>query len=236
MSKEKKEKRTSQEATRQANKKSKRSDKKTRSKKRKAKSKKGFAVWRAVSLLPRISWSTLLSSLLFLGASLYVFTVVRQAQQQLEINLTTTGVKRVYKAQKKVRLNIGKGQPPIEAIILDQREAPLWKELSTRFGNDIGAPPPLVTHADIEVNIGAWHTSLRTRGIDFIDSVGVGTAGDVSVLWAPKPAPVPVLIVGHYFDKIAWIDPKIGVILSEVPESWQTAPSIRLPPQLSRRW
>ena len=74
------------------------------------------------------------------------------------------------------------------------------------------------------------------RGVDFVESVGVGSDGEVSLVWPPAPAPSPTLIVGHYLDQIAWISPEQGTILSKIPRSWQNAPSMRLPPKLSRRW
>lgn len=203
---------------------------------RKGKKEKGFAVWRAVSLLPKISWVAVLSSFIFLVCMFYAVTVIQQAQQQLEVGLHTQGIKRIYKAQRKVLLELESGVAPYEAVIIDERKTSIWSELGVRFKRDVGVPPPFVTDKDQEVNRGQWHTALRARGIDFVESIGVGAAGEVSLIWPPTPAPSPTLIVGHYFDKIAWVSPTRGVILSPIPPSWQTAPSMRLPPKMSRRW
>ena len=142
----------------------------------------------------------------------------------------------MYQAHQSILLALEANKPPQEVTIIDARLAPLWRELAQRFGKDIGTAPPFVTDKDPEVNRGQWHTALRSRGVDFIESIGVGAAGEVSLVWPPPPAPLPTMIVGHYYDKIAWVDPQRGVILSTIPPSWQSAPSMRLPPRLSRRW
>lgn len=208
-------------------------------KKKKANKKKGergFSVWRSVSLLPRISASSLVSALLILLSLAYLGLVVNHASQQLEINLSTQGVKRVYYAHKERFLPLEKDRSPQKVTVIDARPTPIWTEIGERFGYDIGSAPPFVTDKDPSINRGQWHTALRSRGIDYVETVGVGAAGEVSLIWPESPAPLPTLIVGHYYDQIAWIDPKIGVILSDIPSSWQKAPSIRLSPKLSRRW
>ena len=227
MSEVKQKKRKSRRSSRQ---------KKRAKRSRRGKGDKGFAVWRAVSLLPRITWRAVLSTLIFLGCILYGATVVRQGQEHLAINLDTKGVKRLYKAQRTIRLALEKETTPYEVLIIDERYVSIWSELGTRFGRDIGPAPPFVTDRDEEVNRGQWHTALRSRGIDFVESIGVGAAGEVSLIWPPSPAPSPTLIVGHYYDQIAWISPGQGVVLSKIPPSWQSAPSMRLPPRMSRRW
>ena len=203
---------------------------------RKGKGDQGFAVWRAVSLLPRVTWRAVLSTVIFLGCLYYGVMVIRQAQQQLAVDLDTKGVKRVYKSQRTVQLVLEDGVMPYEVLIIDERPATIWAELGKRFGRDIGPPPPFVTDSDEKINRGQWHTALRSRGIDFVESVGVGAAGEVSLIWPPSPAPSPTLIVGHYYDKMAWVIPGQGVALSTIPPSWQNAPSMRLPPKMSRRW
>ena len=133
-------------------------------------------------------------------------------------------------------MTLEKGKPPQKVTVIDARPNSIWDELGERFGHEIGSAPPFVTDKDPKVNRGQWHTSLRSRGIDYVETVGVGAAGEVSLIWPDHPAPLPTLIVGHYYDQIAWIDPKVGVILSDIPASWQSSPSIRLSPKLSRRW
>ncbi len=199
-------------------------------------SKQGFAVWRAVSLLPRVSWAFLSSFFLISLCLAYGYLVIIQAQEQLEIDLDVQGVKRTYKAQRKVFLNLEAKSLPYEALIIDERQTTVWKELTRRFDRDIGTAPPFVNNKDQTINRGQWHTALRARGIDFVESVGVGSAGEVSLVWPPVPAPSPTLIVGHYLDQIVWISPEQGIMMSDIPPTWQSAPSMRLPPKLSRRW
>ena len=199
-------------------------------------SQQGFAVWRAVSLLPRVSWAIFSSFILISACLSYAFLVVKQAQEHLTINSEVKGIKRSYKAQRFIFLDLEAKALPFQAKIIDERKTNVWQELERRFDRDIGTAPPFVDDKDQDINRGQWHTALRARGVDFVESVGVGSDGEVSLVWPPAPAPSPTLIVGHYLDQIAWISPEQGTILSKIPRSWQNAPSMRLPPKLSRRW
>ena len=216
--------------------KDKRRRKKGSKKKAKKGSQQGFAVWRAVSLLPRVSWALFSSFILILSCLGYAYLVTKQAHQQLKVNLDVQGITRIYKAQRPIVLNLEAGTLPYQAIVIDERKTTVWQELERRFDRDIGAAPPFVNNKDQDINRGQWHTALRARGIDFVESVGVGSDGEVSLVWPPAPAPSPTLIVGHYLNQIAWISPEQGIIISQIPPSWQRAPSMRLPPKLSRRW
>ena len=210
---------------------------KKRSKRRVKKgSQQGFAVWRAVSLLPRVSWAIFSSVILISACLSYAFLVTKQAQEQLTIDLEVKGIKRVYKAQRSILLKLEPKSLPFQVKIIDERKTTVWQELERRFDRDIGTAPPFVDNKDQDINRGQWHTALRARGVDFVESVGVGSDGEVSLVWPPAPAPSPTLIVGHYLDQIAWISPEQGTMLSKIPSSWQSAPSMRLPPKLSRRW
>ena len=173
-------------------------------------SQQGFAVWRAVSLLPRVSWAIFSSVILISACLSYAYLVTKQAQEQLTIDLEVKGIKRVYKAQRLILLKLEANSLPFQAKIIDERKTTVWKELERRFDRDIGTAPPFVDNKDQDINRGQWHTALRARGVDFVESVGVGSDGEVSLVWPPAPAPSPTLIVGHYLDQIAWISPEQG--------------------------
>ena len=95
---------------------------------------RGFSVWRSVSLLPRFTWASVLSSLLFLIFAGYVGLVVHQAQEQLEINLSTKGVNRIYHAHQEMLMTLEKDRPPQKVTVIDARPNPVWDELGERFG------------------------------------------------------------------------------------------------------
>lgn len=195
-----------------------------------------FSVWRAISKGPRISKTNVISGLLFMLCFTYGVFLILSAREQLETQRSTQGLLREFYPSQEIVLSLGPDEPPLYGRLIDPRLIDLWPEIKRRFGKDLGDPSPLIDHVDQEVNRGAWRTSLRSKGVDFVESLGVGAAGEVSLVWPPPPAPSPTLIVGHYYDKIAWLDPKQGVILSLPPQSWQRAPSLKLPPQMSRRW
>ena len=230
MTKESKERKTRRRRSTQSSSKSRKRGK------QRGRSNKSFAVWQSVSLLPKISRVQFVSGVLFTLSLCYGVLLVWTAYHQLNSQLITKGVKRTYFAPKVVSLPLDAGEPAILGQLIDQRTAPLWPEMIRRFGRELGEAPPLIFHQDVEVNRGAWRTALRSRGIDFVESQGMGAAGEVSLIWPPKPAPSPTLIVGHYYDHIAWLNPDQGVILSPKPKSWEEAPSLRLSPRMSRRW
>ena len=214
-------------------------EKARRSKKvKRGKSKEGrnFAVWRAVTLFPRPSLKTMLSTLIYACCLCYACLLIYQAHTQLEVQVNAQGIKRTFYARSPIAIPLPNGEPPMFGQLIDQREISLWQELKRRSGFNLKSEPPLITHPDPQVNRGAWYNALRDRKVEFIESQGVGDAGEPSLLWPPLPAPQPTLIVGHAFDKIAWVHPQRGIVLSEVPPSWRKSTSYRLPPETSRRW
>ena len=197
---------------------------------------RGFAVWRAVTLFPRPSLKMTLSVFIYFCCVCYAGALAYQAHSQLEVKLNAQGLKRTFYARTPVAIPLPKGEPLMIGQLIDQRKISLWQELKIRSKFDLKSEPPLITHPDPQVNKGAWYNALKDRKVDFIESQGVGDAGEPSLLWPPLPAPQPTLIVGHAFDKIAWVHPERGVVLSEVPPSWKRSTSFRLPPETSRRW
>lgn len=197
---------------------------------------RNFAVWRAVTLFPRPSLKAALSGLIYVICLGYAGLVAHHSYQQLKLDVDAEGLTRTYHARRPLSVPLPEGVTPLVGQLLDQRPINVWSELKRRSRLKLEAEPPLLRHADPEVNQKAWQNALKARKIDFVESRGLGSSGEVSLVWPPLPAPQPTLIVGHVFDQVVWVHPEHGIVISSHPPSWSDAPSLRLPPQMSRRW
>ena len=154
----------------------------------------------------------------------YGGVVISHSQSQLTNNLTTYGISRVFHAHRQLTET---------QRLIDPREAPLWAELKRRYLPDLNTSGPK------EHTVELWAAALRTAGVPFELTKGVGEGSDISIVFPTQSGEMkssPVLVVGQFRMRRTWVDPSSGVSVGEVPAEWRRAPSLRLSDLRSKRW